>query len=136
MRLPPNIPIYGDTSYRGECNSESAEQKDLFGRLKERYPTLYRIAIHPKNEGKRTGREITDARLMGSLVPGASDIQIPGCPSFVCELKRRDHTKSTLPKKELEYLEAAQNMGAFACIALGADGVEAAIKEWLNLYKS
>ena len=136
MRLPPSIPIYGDTSYRGECNSEAAEQKDLFGRLKERYPECHKLAIHPKNEGKRNRWQATKDREDGALNTGASDIIIPFRVPFVCELKRLDHTLCRLTKDQLEYLETAQQMGAFACIALGADGVEAAINDWLRLYKS
>lgn len=129
MRLPKTIPVYGDTAYRGDCRSESAEQKDCFGRLKERYPELYKIAIHPKNEGKRTGKQASFDKATGALNTGASDIIIP--TGFVCELKRKDHTKCNITTGQLKYLTAAQDLGAFACIALTADDFEEALKEWL-----
>lgn len=130
MRLPKTIKVYGDTSYRGDCRSENAEQKDCFGRLKERYPELYKIAIHPKNEGKRDGKQSSFDKVTGALNTGASDIIIP--TGFVCELKRRDHTKCCLTKPQIEYLESAQDDGAFACIALTADDFEDALKDWLE----
>jgi hypothetical protein len=66
------------------------------------------------------------------MTEGASDIIIPGCPAFVCELKRRDHTKSKWQDGQLEYLETAQKAGAFVCVALGADAAMEAFEEWLK----
>lgn len=135
MRLPKTIKIYGDTSFRDpQCRRESSEQKDAFGRLKENYPVLYRLAVHPKNEGERTGWQSTADQQQGALNKGASDIIIPGNPSFVCEIKRKDHTQSKITKDQITYLETAQSMGSFACIALGADAVIAAIDDWLRIY--
>lgn len=135
MRLPKTIKIYGDTSFRDKnCSYEETEQKDLFGRLKEKYPELRILAVHPKIEGNRNGKQITKDQEMGSLNTGASDIIIPGSPSFVCELKRKDHTQSKITKHQITYLETAQSMGSFACIALGADAVIAAIDDWLRIY--
>lgn len=69
------------------------------------------------------------------MTKGASDIIIPGCPAFVCELKRRDRTQSSWQDGQLEYLEAAKRAGAFACVALGADAATEAFEEWLGLQK-
>ena len=57
MIFPEWIPVYGDTSYRGDCPPESAEQITFFGALRRTYPALGSIAIHPRNEGKRTHRQ-------------------------------------------------------------------------------
>jgi len=65
------------------------------------------------------------------MTTGAADIIIPGNPSFVCELKRRDHTKSTLDPEQAKYLEQAQAAGAFVCIALGADAAMEAFRDFL-----
>ncbi len=134
MRFSPGIPVFGDITYRGDCNSEAAEQKDFFGRLKVRHPDIYTLAVHPKNEGKRTGRQQTSDRELGAMNTGASDIIVPGLPCFVCEMKRADHTKSTITKEQINYLKSSQKMGAFACIALGADGAESALEYWLRKY--
>ena len=66
------------------------------------------------------------------MTKGASDIIIPGSPAFVCELKRRDHTKSRWEDGQQEYLTAAQDAGAFVCIALGADAAMEAFNDWLR----
>ena len=70
------------------------------------------------------------------MTPGASDIIIPGNPSFVCELKRRDHTKSTWQPKQLEYLEAAKENGSFVCVALGWEAAWDALENWRQSYKN
>lgn len=66
------------------------------------------------------------------MTTGAADIIIPGAPAFVCELKRRDHTKSAISDEQLAYLEAAKEAGAWVCIALGADAAWEAFHEYLH----
>lgn len=61
---------------------------------------------------------------------GATDIVIPGRPAFVCELKRRDHTKSVIADAQLDYMRAAQAAGAYVCIALGVDAAWEAFQDW------
>ena len=138
MKFPQWLKVYGDTSYRGDCPQESAEQITFFGQLRARYPdTLGVLALHPKNEEKRKGRQFQQLardKAMG-LAPGASDIKIPGGPAFVCEMKRQDHTKSKWQDDQLEYLEAAHNAGAFACVALGWEAAMEAVEDWLEQKK-
>jgi len=64
------------------------------------------------------------------LATGAPDIIIPGRRTFLCELKRRDHTKSAISDLQIRYLETAQSLGAFACIALGCEAALEAFDEW------
>ena len=64
------------------------------------------------------------------MTPGASDIVIPARVSFVCELKRRDRTKSEWQDGQIEYLAAAAAAGAFACVALGAAAAWEAFEVW------
>lgn len=130
MKIPDWLPCYGDMSYRGECPKEGAEQVTFFGRLRREYPkTLALIAVHPRNEGKRTFNQTNRQKAEG-MTTGASDILIPGKPSFVCELKRRDHTKSAWEEGQKEYLEASKNNGSFVCVALGCDAAWEALQEW------
>lgn len=135
MKFLPEIPVYGDTSFRGDCPTETVEQVTFFAELRKHYPdTLGLLALHPKNEEKRSGAkfdQLSRDKAMG-LSPGASDIQIPGCPSFCCEMKRADHTKSKWQKKQPEYLLAAKQQGAFVCVALGWKGAWLALQEWLK----
>lgn len=136
MKLPPDIPVFGDTSYRGDCPKEAIEQITFFGELRRLYPdTLGLLALHPKNEEKRSGAKFNQLdrdKAMG-LAPGASDIQIPGCPSFVCEMKRQDHTKSKWQDGQLDYLRAAKAEGAFACVALGWQAAMEAVEAWQRI---
>lgn len=127
MRFPQWIDVYGDRDYRGDCPQELAEQITFFQWLRIQHPSLHRIAVHPRNEGKRTYHQARMQRLEGSLNVGASDVIIPAGRAFVCEIKRQDHTKSRWKKGQLEYLEAAHNEGAFVCVALGADAATEAL---------
>lgn len=127
MKFPPNIPVYGDQKFRSKCPSETVEQVTFFARVRK-HP-LGMLAIHPRNEGKRTYAQANRHKSEG-MTEGASDIIIPGGPAFVCELKRRDHTKSRWQDGQQKYLIAAKEAGAFVCIALGADAAMEAFYEW------
>src|SRR5699024_861009 len=116
---------------RGDCPLEAAEQVTFFNQLRARHPGLGRIALHPRNERKRHARQATREKLEG-MSPGAPDIIIPGAQTFCCELKRRDHTKSRWSKHQLAWLEAAQEAGAYVCVALGWEAAWAAMEAWLQ----
>lgn len=131
MKFPTWINVYGDTDYRGACAREAVEQVTFFKRLRAKYPHLGGIALHPRNEGKRTNTQAAREKAEGMAI-GASDVIIPVGPQpFVCEIKRSDHTKSKWQDGQQEYLEAAQAEGAFACVALGADAAMEALNDWL-----
>jgi hypothetical protein len=133
-----NLPfaVYGDTSYRGKCPAEAMEQMTFFNTLRRVYPdTLGRIALHPRNEPQLRGgqfRGLAKQKAEG-MTPGASDIIIPGRVSFVCELKRRDHTQSKWQDGQVEYLTAAHDAGAFACAALGWEAAWLALEDWRKM---
>ena len=131
MKFPEWLKVFGDTSFRGECPKESAEQITFFTQLRKEYPdTLGTLALHPKNEEKRSGKQFNQLardKAMG-LSPGASDVIIP--LGFACEMKRMDHTKSKWQEGQLEYLETVHNAGGFACVALGWKAAMEAVKAW------
>lgn len=132
MKLPNDINVVGNTAYRGNCPSETLEQVTFFSRLRREYPDTYGItAIHPRNEGIRTHMRAATEKSEG-MSTGASDIVIPGSPTFVCELKRRDHTKSTISDEQLRYLRASKATGAHACIALGVDAAWEEFLRWAS----
>lgn len=140
MKIPSGIRIFGDTDFRDtRCASESAEQITFVSRIDKKYHDTYgRIIIHPKNEQRLRDGQFSRLKLdkaMASLNKGASDIIIPGCPSFVCEIKRKDHTLSKISEEQVEYLLACQMTGAFACIALGCDSAMDAFECWLTKVK-
>ena len=130
------FPVFGDTEWRGKCPLESAEQITFFNTLRKEYPETWgRLALHPRNEQQLRGGQhkgIIKQKAEG-MTPGASDIIIPARVAFVCEMKRQDHTQSTWQDGQIEYLTAAQNSGAFACVALGWVGAWDAFLEWSTL---
>jgi hypothetical protein len=131
MKFPDWLLVFGDTSFRGDCPKESAEQITFFTQLRKEYPhTLGILALHPKNEEKRSGKQFNQLardKAMG-LSPGASDVIIP--LGFACEMKRMDHTKCSWQPGQLDYLEAVHNAGGFACVALGWQAAMEAVKAW------
>lgn len=134
MKFPDGIPVFGDRRFRGKCPKEETEQASFFSRLRREYPDTWGlIALHPRNEGLKTGGQFSALirHKAEGMTKGASDIVIPGRPAFVCELKRADHTQSTWQDGQREYLAAAQKAGAFACIGLGAVGAWEAFSSWL-----
>jgi len=112
------------------------EQITFFNKLRSTYPdTIGKLALHPRNEQQLRGgqfRGMIKQKAEG-MTPGASDVIIPGRVSFVCEIKRQDHTKSKWQPGQIEYLTAAHNAGAFACVALGWEGAWLGLQDWLTL---
>lgn len=133
MKIPSWLRVYGDTNYRGDCPLESAEQATFFNRIRNDFPDSYGlIATHIKNEGKRSQNQVTKDRMQG-MTKGASDIIIPGNPTFVCELKRQDHTKSAWQPHQLQYLKTCHDNGAFVVLALGREAAYQALLDWSKL---
>lgn len=131
-KIPPQIPVFGDTSLRGACPLEVAEQISFLCLLNSEFPELAEIAVHIRNEGKRTKRQGAQQKVEG-MNTGASDIIIPCNPPMLIELKRRDHTKSSSSDKQLKYLIDSHAQGAFACYALGAIGAIEAVRKWHSI---
>ena len=134
MKFNKNIPVYGDVSYRNKkCPTEALEQVTFFNRIRKQYPETWgAIAVHIRNEGKRSVQQTMRQKAEG-MTNGASDVIIPGNPAFVCEMKRQDHTICSWQKGQESYLLTAQKLGAFACVALGADAAMEAFNKWISL---
>lgn len=132
MIFPEWLKVYGDQSYRGPCAQESVEQVSIINQIRLAYPETYgRIATHIRNEGKRTFHQAVRHKADG-LIKGAPDLIIPGRVTFICEIKRRNHTMSRWQDGQLEYLEAAQKAGAWVCVALGAEAAWQAFEDWMK----
>ena len=125
-----NIQLFGDSSYRGECPSEMAEQVSFLALLKIELPQLWEVAVHIENEGKRSDGE---RKKQQGMKTGASDIVIPCSPPILIEIKRQDHTLCSISGKQIKYLVLSQRLGAFACVALGASGAMEAVRQWHTL---
>ena len=130
MKFHPDIPVYGDITFRGDCPSESLEAVTFFAKLRREHPDTYGlIATHIRNEGLRTFHQAARQKSEG-MTKGAPDIIIPASVAFICELKRQDHTKSKWQDGQQEYLLEAQKQGAFVCIGLGYVGAYKAFIFW------
>lgn len=123
--------VYG-TPADGKCPSEQAEMATFFNILRRQCPEHYKIAIHVRNEGKRTQGQVARIRYEGGFVKGAADIIIPGAPTFVCEMKSRSRS-ARLSKWQIEYLTAAHEAGAFVCVALGHEAAWKAVQAWIGV---
>ena len=138
MKLPDNIKIYGDTTYRGKCPRESVEQITFISCVRREFPDSYGVVIfHAKNEGKLINGQfqaVAKDRAMGMAI-GCADIHCPGNPSLCMEIKRKDHTKSDISNEQVKYLLAAQSLGAFCCVALGHEAAIEAFNDWRLLNK-
>lgn len=135
MKFHPDIQVYGDVSFRGKCPKEEVEQASFFSKLRREYPETWgRIALHPRNEGLKENGQFSSVikHAAEGMTKGASDIVIPGNPSFVCELKRQDHMQSKWQGGQQDYLIAAAQAGAFVCVALGAVAAWEAFEVWRN----
>ena len=121
-----------DSNYRGPCPVEAAEQTTFFNQLRLLYPQWAALAFHPRNEGELTQAQVRRHKAEGMLT-GVSDVVIIGTPPFLCELKRRDKTKSRLAKKQIDFLNNADAVGAFACVAYGHECALEAFREWLQI---
>ena len=83
MKFPPWLKVYGDTSYRGDCPSETLEAITFFAQLRREYPTSDgKIATHIRNEGTRNWYQASREKAEG-MTKGASDILIPMARTFV-----------------------------------------------------
>ena len=130
MILPHDIPVWGDTTFRGKCPVENADQVTLFGFIRAQYPKTWGVlAFHPRNEGVRTIGQVKWQKAEG-MTAGTVDVIIPASVPLVMEIKRKDHTKSTWQPGQVEYLRSAQLAGAYACIALGYEAAITAVKWW------
>lgn len=133
MKFPEGLQVFGDATYRGECPLEEAEQATFFSQLRKLHPDTYgRLAMHPKNEGKRRGAQFAQLardKALG-MTKSAPDVVLPGAPTLLIEIKRQDHTQSKWQDGQVEYLQTAQSLGCFVAVALGWEGAMEAFELW------
>ena len=133
MKFPEGLQVFGDATYRGECPLEEAEQATFFSQLRKLHPDTYgRLAMHPKNEGKRRGAQFAQLardKALG-MTKSAPDVVLPGAPTLLIEIKRQDHTQSKWQDGQVEYLQTAQSLGCFVAVALGWEGAMDAFELW------
>lgn len=133
MKLNPLIPVFGDTTYRGKCPRETAEQITCINWTRAQYPnSIGKLIFHPKLDGKKGFAQINSEKMEG-VIKGVPDLVIPGGVTGLFEIKRKDHTQSKWQPGQQPYLLVAQENGAFVCVCLGYEGFILAVKEWLTV---
>lgn len=131
MEIDSRIKVYGSLDYRNKkCPKEEAEQITFVNQVRKHNPKT--LLIHVKNEGKRTLQQAQLEKANG-MQSGTSDIIIAGNPSFVCELKREDHTLCKWQPLQQEYLIEAQEQGCFSCVAFGWKAAFQAYLDWCEI---
>ena len=130
MKFNPDLRVFGNTSYRGNCPIEAEDQAAFFEWVRLSHPGIGALAFHPRNEGARSMAQFISHQNQG-LTVAVPDIVIPVRYPFLCEMKRRDHTKSRWSPGQEQYLLSANSKGAFACVALGFDATVEAFRCWL-----
>lgn len=129
--IAAGIPLHGDTSVKGVTPLEDDELKTVFSQLAKRSPTLRKLALHIKNEGKRHGGQITKDRAKGVLQKGASDFMIPAGPQpLIIELKCENYRQSHIEPEQIAYLQLAKEHGADVWVCLGWRSALAVIEAW------
>lgn len=136
MKFPEFVRVYGDQSFRGECKKEDHELSTFFNQLRKKYPeTLGLIALHPKNEGKRSTIQARVDRMKGEAA-GACDVVIAGNPTLLIEMKRQDHTQSVWQPRQIPFMQAAYDNGAIVCVCLGWVAAFEALDDWIEINKN
>lgn len=111
--------------------SETAVQVEFFAMLRREKPITWgRLALHIRNEGKKTPQQVVREKLEG-MQTGASDIVIPARIPFVCELKRCTRPAKFTDEQQA-YLTAAHEAGSFACVCYGLNALLTAYSDWLS----
>lgn len=131
--IPESIPVFGDTSWRGECAKETPTMTGGMQLIRQHYPEFDGIMIHVRNEddgGARKGKKLNQE----GRETGAADVVIMCCPPIAMEVKRQDHTLSKIGKNQIKFLVKSQRQGAFSCVAVGALGMLEAAKAWHTLH--
>lgn len=141
------VRVYGDVSLRGDCKLEDSELATFHQWVIYNYPHLEPLCFHYPNEWSatsKTGGQYAHAAKMANMgvKPRLADWIFTGTdtiPPFFLEMKRVNLAKSissTERKKhfceQVMLLASQKQLGAFACVALGADNAKQAFKEYLN----
>ncbi len=145
-----NIHVFGDLTFRGDCNKEDSDLASLFAHVRFNHPEYASLIFHPETEmpvnGGGSYAYHAKSKAKGRLDGLADIVCLPiakNAPAFVCELKRVDISKSLASKKRKEHflnqlhlLSEQKDHGAFACVALGYDAAVEAFEQYVNLYKA
>lgn len=143
-----DVPIYGDVSFRSDCQIEDSELATFFAWVRMSYPGFESLIFHPETEmpvnGGASYAYHAKSKAKGRVdnLPDIICLPIhPGAPAFCCEMKRQDIQKSLAGKnrkqhfiKQLLRLRSHLEHGAVVCVALGADNAKQAFNQYVEKY--
>lgn len=143
------VPVYGDTAFRGDCNLEDSELATFHQWVIFNYPHLEPLCFHYPNEWSatsKTGGQYAHAAKMANMgvKPRLADWIFTGTdtmPPFFLEMKRENLAKSISSAErkkhfteQVSLLASQKQLGAFVCVALGADNAKRAFIEYMEKY--
>ncbi len=131
MNIPTWLNTYGEIN-KSDKTKEDYHLVTFFNYLRENHPGRAGLAMHIKNEGKRTYSQAQADKAKGML-SGAADIIILSEIPFVCEMKAPSGGR--FQKGQLEFLQRAQNSGCFVCLAFGCLPALEAFNQWEQVCK-
>lgn len=132
MKVPDHIMSFGDLSFRGKCEHEDYVLTSFVSWLRREHPKYAQVALHPKNEGKRSPAQFK-ADLAKGFKKGASDIIIIGNPTLCLELKIADSARAKWScEEQITFLTDAQKVGAISAVGFGLQGAKDAFLFWLS----
>lgn len=130
--LHPDVKIY-DPGYRGDCLYEDIEQMRAVTWFNFVYPEYENLFFHVPNEGDVAVQYRPKMKKMG-VTPGIADlvllVPMKGHPYAVFEMKREG--AGYLSEDQKKHLNAAAEVGAFACMCRGAAQFEKAVLDYLD----
>ena len=119
-------------------HKEDAEQSKFFTLLRWKHATLYEIAFHIPNGGKRSLREAVRLKAQG-VKAGIPDIFVPvACGDFVglfIEMKRPKELGTPKPqvsKEQVRMMGLLEAQGYRCVVAYGADEAISYLEEYLQ----
>lgn len=142
------VRIYGDVSYRGDCPLEDSDLASAFAWVRFNYPQYSALIFHAETEFNPTNSASyayhAKSTAKGRLDGLADIVCLPiskGAPAFLCELKRKDISKSIASKqrkehfiKQLLLLSSQIEHGNVGIVALGLEAFKSAWIEYVGKY--
>lgn len=130
--LHPDVKLY-DSGYRGDCPHEYIEQINAVTWFRHHYPQYDRLFFHVANESDCNPQYRAKLNKM-AVTPGIADLVLLA-PSgryhyAVFEMKRAG--KGYLSDDQKKHLNAAAEVGAFACMCRGANEFKKAVADYLQ----
>lgn len=125
--------IYWDDEVKGDCRLEVSEQIDAMAWVKEFYPDARKVTFHVPNESDSKPQHRVSLQQQG-VTPGVSDIVTLWGYGGVFEMKQAIKSKSSVSKKQREFLANAVVQKKFAALCYGVSAFKQAWLDYLATF--